>query len=273
MEEKNGQVYVGIPLKEDNDDGAALVIPTTSTISINTFPTLELGTTSSMPFLNTTTQQQQQSASSSQSIGHGLLAFLVGVVLASFGWIANQGWTIVSLILFGQFTWTFASAWKHILLCTFGALCTAIAFWAVFKLIFPSALLVDDNEEDERATLLVSSSSKRDVSNALQDLGELGFVVGYFGSQAFLASIVYKPLSVIGIEYTNDVSVSLNGATMVFVMLWMLCTKMRDYDRAVKRIASGGASVSVSSSVDVVELEKTEPSSSPSSSSALAQTV
>ena len=269
MEEKNGVVYVGIPLKDNEDNRAALVIPTTSII---TTPTLAASSSKQL-LLNTTTQQQQHATSSSHSsTGNGLLAFLVGAVLASFGWVANQGWTIVSLLLFGQFTWTFESAWKHILLCIFGALCTAIAFWAVFKLIFPSVLLVDDDDEEDEdennRALVSSSSSKRDISNALQDLGELGFVVGYFGSQAFLASVVYKPLIVIGIEYTNDVSVSLNCATMVFVLLWMLCTKMRDYNRAVKRAAAGAANASTVVELQCdVELEKPEPSSSSSSSS------
>ena len=256
MEEKNGVVYVGIPLKENEDDRAALVIPTSTT-------TPTLAASSSKQLLNTTTQQQQHTTSSSHSTGpHGLLAFLVSAVLASFGWVANQGWTIVSLLLFGQFTWTFESAWKHILLCIFVALCTAIAFWAVFKLIFPSVLLVDDEEDEKNRALVSSSSSKRDISNALQDLGELGFVVGYFGSQAFLASVVYKPLIVIGIEYTNDVSVSLNCATMVFVLLWMLCTKMRDYNRAVKRAAGAIIASTVVELQCDVELEKPEPSSS-----------
>ena len=262
MEEKNGVVYVGIPLKDNEDDRAALVIPTTSII---TTPTLAASSSKQL-LLNTTTQQQQHATSSRSSTGRGLLAFLVGAVLASFGWVANQGWTIVSLLLFGQFTWTFESAWKHILLCIFGALCTAIAFWAVFKLIFPSVLLVDDDDEDEdennRALVSSSSSSKRDISNALQDLGELGFVVGYFGSQAFLASVVYKPLIVIGIEYTKDVSASLNGVTMVFVLLWMLCTKMRDYNRAVKRAAGASNASTVIELQCDVELEKPEPSSS-----------
>ena len=46
--------------------------------------------------------------------------------------------------------------------------------------------------------------------------------------------LVYKPLVAIGIECENS-NVALNGATIIFMMLWMLCTKMRDYSRAVKR--------------------------------------
>ena len=140
MMEKNGAVYVGIPLEYHLDALATTPAPTNDDI---------------IPIQTTT-----------NSSSHGLLAFFVGAILASFGWVANQGWTIVSLLLFGQFTWTLESAWKHILLCIFGALCTAIAFWAVFKIIFPNVL--DDDDDDEEGEAL---SYKRDVSNALQDLG------------------------------------------------------------------------------------------------------
>ena len=154
MMEKNGAVYVGIPLEYHLD---ALATARTAPTNDDIIPT--------------------QTSSSSSS--HGLLAFFVGAILASFGWVANQGWTIVSLLLFGQFTWTLESAWKHILLCIIGALCTAIAFWAVFKMIFPNVLDDDDEEgEEEQDDSNKALSYKRDVSNALQDLGVLGFVVG-----------------------------------------------------------------------------------------------
>jgi len=50
-------------------------------------------------------------------------------------------------------------------------------------------------------------------------------------------TFIYKPLFVIGIEY-KDVNVAVDGATLVFVLLWMLSTKLRDYNRAVKKCAS-----------------------------------
>ena len=149
MMEKNGSIYVGIPLEYHLD---ALATARTAPTNDDIIPT-----------------QTTQTSSSSSS--HGLLAFFVGAILASFGWVANQGWTIVSLLLFGQFTWTLESAWKHILLCIFGAPCTAIAFWAVFKMIFPN-VLDDDEEEKEGDGSNKALSYKRDVSNALQDLGE-----------------------------------------------------------------------------------------------------
>jgi hypothetical protein len=41
-------------------------------------------------------------------------------------------------------------------------------------MIFFPAILDDDNEDDDGP-----SSPKKDISDALQDLGELGFVAGY----------------------------------------------------------------------------------------------
>ena len=54
-------------------------------------------------------------------------------------------------------------------------------------------------------------------------------------SQAFLMKLVYKPLVAIGIYYDDTNNVAVDGATLAFVLIWMLCTKMRDYNRAVKR--------------------------------------
>mmetsp|Transcript_33826 Transcript_33826/g.64404 ORF Transcript_33826/g.64404 Transcript_33826/m.64404 type:complete len:227 (-) Transcript_33826:1896-2576(-) len=156
----------------------------------------------------------------------GLFAFIVGVILAGFAWIANQGWTVASFLLFGQFSWTFASSWKHLALCLIGSVCTSIAFWAVFKMIFPEA------EEDEDSS--DPPSYKKDVADALQDLGELGFVVGYFCSQAFLTNLMYNPLTEVGIKY--ELSNDLSAATLIIMIVWMFSTKMRDYMRAVKRV-------------------------------------
>ena len=47
--------------------------------------------------------------------------------------------------------------------------------------------------------------------------------------------LVYKPLVAIGIYYDDTNNLAFDGATIIFMMLWMLCTKMRDYNRAMKR--------------------------------------
>ena len=206
----DGAVYLGIPLLNHQDDDTHDRISST----------------------NDGVQSPPVSTSSSQ----GLLAFIVGIFLASIGWVANQGWTVVSLLLFGEFSWSsIATTLPHILLCVFGALVTAIAFWTAFQRIFSH--VVFDEDDDEHSSISVLQSYKRDMSYALQDLGLLGFVVGNLLCQAFLMTFIYKPLFVIGVEY-KDVNVAIDGATVVFVLLWMLSTKLRDYNRAVKKCAS-----------------------------------
>jgi hypothetical protein len=105
---------------------------------------------------------------------------------------------------------------------------TAISFWAVFKMIFPTVLDDDYDEYDG------PSSHKRDISDALQDLGELGFVAGYCVAQIFFVKLVCNNLVGLGISCEQS-SNALNELTLIFVMLWMLCTKMRDYIKAVNR--------------------------------------
>jgi hypothetical protein len=157
-----------------------------------------------------------------------VFALIVGAVLACFGWTANQGWSIASLLVFGEFTWTLESAWKHVLLSGLGSVFTAISFWAVFKMIFPTVLDDDYDEYDG------PSSHKRDISDALQDLGELGFVAGYCVAQIVFVKLVCNNLVGLGISCEQS-SNALNELTLIFVMLWMLCTKMREYIKAVNR--------------------------------------
>ena len=111
--------------------------------------------------------------SKNTSSSQGLLAFIVGILLASIGWVANQGWTVVSLLLFGEFSWSsIATTLPHILLCVFGALVTAIAFWTAFQQIF-SHVVFDEEDDEGNNNTNVLQSYKRDMSYALQDLGIL----------------------------------------------------------------------------------------------------
>jgi len=205
-------VYIGLPLTSDGS-----------------FPTITHFSSGLSP------EHGVAAPSSSSSISYGLFAFIVGAVIACFGWVFNQGWSIAALLMFGQFTWTFASAWKHVLLTCLGSLSSAIAFWAIFKRIFPSVMADDDNDNDELDD--ENASHDDDFSDALQDLGELGFIAGYCGSQALFASMVCNNLDGLGITCEPGLS-SPAGFTLVFVLLWMLCTKMRDYIKASSRRAS-----------------------------------
>lgn len=220
--------YVGLPLTSDGS-----------------FPTITHFSSGLSPEQYVAAETSQSRASFSSSTGYGLFAFIIGAVLACFGWVFNQGWSIASLLMFGQFTWTLASAWKHVLLTCFGSLLSAIAFWAVFKRIFPS-VLADDNEDDELDN--GHALHDDDFSDALQDLGELGFIAGYCGSQALFASIVCNNLDELGITCEPGLG-SPAGFTLVFVLLWMLCTKMRDYIKASSRRTSYGECADVAAAV------------------------
>lgn len=77
-------------------------------------------------------QQDNNTPSSNDSCGcgysHGLLAFIVGAILASICWVANQGYVLASHMLFGPLTaWTVAAAWKHVTLTIIGAFFTSVA--------------------------------------------------------------------------------------------------------------------------------------------------
>lgn len=72
-------------------------------------------------------------------------------------------------------------------------------------------------------------SYKRDVCDALQDLGELGFVVGYMISQC------------VGIQILNAsgyVEVETAGSSsmmIVLLLVWVILSKVKDYNKANRR--------------------------------------
>lgn len=168
------------------------------------------------------------------SFGHGLLAFVVGMLLSCCAWIANQGWTVVALLVFGDFAWA-PSAWKHVLLLMIGTISTTLACSAAFNSIFSSILENDDDSNTDKVGGL--SAFEKDVSDALHDLGELGMVTGYIGSMSLFSSLMDKKLAALGIELDSSDN-AFNSATMIFMLLWVVFTKMRDYKKAVKRVDS-----------------------------------
>eukprot|EP00804_Cyclotella_cryptica_P016444 CCRYP_004674-RA/>CCRYP_004674-RA protein AED:0.46 eAED:0.46 QI:0/-1/0/1/-1/1/1/0/201 len=155
---------------------------------------------------------------------NGILALLFGLVLSLFAWIANQGWTVLSLMLFGPFEWSAGNAWKHLIFCTVGSVATSIAWCSLFKLYF-----TDDADEEDREEW-TSRSCKRDVMDALQDLGELGFVIGYLCSQ-YVGIQVLNASGYITVDYSNDVHVVMG----VLLLVWVFLSKVKDYRRATKR--------------------------------------
>lgn len=155
---------------------------------------------------------------------NGVLALFFGFFLSLFAWIANQGWTLLSLVLFGPFEWSAGNTWKHLLFCTFGSIATSIAWCSIFKLYFTDVADEEDDEEWNPRTY------KRDVVDALQDLGELGFVIGYLCSQ-YVGIQVLNASGYITVDYSNDVHVVMG----ILLLVWVFLSKVKDYRRATKR--------------------------------------
>ena len=163
---------------------------------------------------------------------HAVLAFVIGVLLASCAWVANQGWTIAALLVFGEFSWS--SAWEHILLLIIGSVATTTAFATSFNLIFSSIL--DEYDDDDKDKDSVLSAYRKDVADVLHDIGEHGMVTGYIGCMSLFKILLDKKLIAIGVLKTpND---PFNATMIVGMLMWVLCTKMRDYNKAVKRVDS-----------------------------------
>ncbi|KAL7445071.1 hypothetical protein ACHAXH_007562 [Discostella pseudostelligera] len=163
---------------------------------------------------------------------HAVLAFVIGVLLAFCAWVANQGWTIAALLVFGEFSWS--SAWKHILLLIIGSVATTIAFATSFNLIFSSIL--DEYDDDDKGKDSELSAYRKDVADALHDIGEHGMVAGYIGCMSLFKVLLDKKLIAIGVLKTpND---PFNATMIVGMLMWVLCTKIRDYIKAVKRVNS-----------------------------------
>jgi hypothetical protein len=155
---------------------------------------------------------------------NGVLALLFGFFLSLFAWIANQGWTVLSLVLFGPFEWSAGNTWKHLLFCTVGSIATSIAWCSIFKLYFTDDA---DEEDDEEWN---SKSYKRDVMDALQDLGELGFVIGYLCSQ-YVGIQVLNGSGYVTVDYSKDVHVVMG----ILLLVWVFLSKVKDYRRATSR--------------------------------------
>lgn len=140
----------------------------------------------------------------------GVIAVAIGLILASFGWVATQGWTLVTFRLLGHVSFAIRAL---------GYLCTIIAFETVTKLCF----VLEDDDDDNREGM----PYEQDIVYELKGLCEFGFVVGYLLSHAFFTNLFYKPFD---IEF--DPSAGFYEAFVVCTFLWALRTKMGDYNRA-----------------------------------------
>lgn len=95
----------------------------------------------------------------------------------------------------------------------------------MFKTLFPENGEYNCQEEGD----LNLQSYKREVADALTDLGELGFVVGYLSSQY------------IGVYFLNSsgyIDIQTNGISSIMIVLlfiWIILSNFKYYNKATKR--------------------------------------
>lgn len=152
-----------------------------------------------------------------------LTSFSVGFMLGFFGWVANNGWAIISFCLLEPLAWTTASILQHLALAITGSLCSSLAIFTTLESIFGS---IEDKERLEQ-----DDPNEADITYQLERLCEVGLAVGYLGSQRLLPNLLYKPFHI----ELNPLPGWYYPVVVCFLFLCMIRTKVEDYERAVKR--------------------------------------
>lgn len=148
---------------------------------------------------------------------NGLLAFVVGLSLGGLTWAIAQGSIILSLILLGP-----AVTWEHVLFITISFMTIMIGVWRIIKQCFSTT---DDNETNV-------PSYEIDICNAMQDLSLLGCVISNLILHILVAESLYK-LSDFHLNFENSTGAEI--VAIAVLLVWGLSTKIRDYNRAVRR--------------------------------------
>ena len=152
-----------------------------------------------------------------------LTSFSVGFMLGFFGWVANNGWAIISFCLLEPLAWTTTSILQHLALAVCGSLCSSVAIFTVFEAIYGNNEYKEMLEQD--------NPNEADVSYQLERICEVGFAVGYLGSQTLLTNLLYQPFPIKLSRFPDW----FYPVVVCFLFLWMIRTKVEDYKRAVKR--------------------------------------
>ena len=169
-----------------------------------------------------------KSDSSSPSIDdnpyfEALTSFCIGFMLGFFGWVANNGWAIISFCLLEPLVWTTTSILQHLALAVCGSLCSSIAIFTTLESIFGSI--------EDKKMLEQDNPKEADISYQLERICEVGLAVGYLGCQALLTNLLYKPLHI----ELNPLPGWFYPSVVCFFFLWMISTKTDEYKRAVQR--------------------------------------
>jgi len=197
--EKEEICCVGIPLKQEHDE---------THISSSPTPALSKPSPASIddnPYFE------------------ALTSFSIGFMLGFFGWVANNGWAILSFCLLEPLAWTTTSILKHLALAITGSLCSSCAIFTTLESIFGSIEVKERLEQD--------NPNEADISYQLERICEVGLAAGYLGSQTQLTNLLYKPFHI----ELNPLPGWYYPVVVCFLFLWMIRTKVEDYMRAVKR--------------------------------------
>jgi len=157
-----------------------------------------------------------------------LTSFCVGFMLGFFGWVANNGWAIISFCLLEPLAWTTSSILQHLALAITGSLCSSIAIFTTLESIYGS---IEDKERLEQ-----DNPNEADISYQLERICEVGLAIGYLGSQSLVANLLYKPFHI----ELNPLPDWYYPVVVCFLFLWMIRTKVEDYKRAIQRADKGG---------------------------------
>ena len=148
---------------------------------------------------------------------NGLLAFVFGLSLGGLTWAIAQGSIILSLILLGP-----AVTWEHFLFTTISFMSVMIGVWRIIKQCFSTT---DDKESDVHPYEI-------DICNVMQDLSLLGCVISNLILHILVAESLYR-LFDFHLNFENSTGAEIVAIAMLLV--WGLSTKIRDYNRAIKR--------------------------------------
>ena len=117
-----------------------------------------------------------------------LTSFSIGFMLGFFGWIANNGWAIISFCLLEPLAWTTTSILKHLALAVCGSICSSVAIFTTLETIYGTNKYKERLEQDD--------PNEADISYQLERICEVGLAAGYLGSQTLLTNLLYQPFHI-----------------------------------------------------------------------------
>jgi hypothetical protein len=200
-----------------------LALARKSQTEINT----EIMMTASSPFQNSVQDgdiyvgvplERDTTATKSRRTSKGLLAFLLGLIMAFVSAISVQLFDVAHFFLFGS-TWTLSAL---SLLLLVGPCVTVASLWFASKCHF-----FDDGADEDKNPL------KENILVALCDLVVFGFIVGSLGSAGLVNRHPNLVYSLFGLTITYSLEEFDIRTLITVTLLWVFYTKLRVFHAAV----------------------------------------